>query len=160
MSYADLIADPAYTAKYTGSAIRVEIIEEQEQGQTSLVGFTAGINPTDDFEAVPIEEAGNDGVDEIAQGRHTLQASIPGFWSPERNDRLPTRQDFIGRKYLIREVIADERPQAGTIVNVYTGCVISRVSAPFGARGARTIDIAFLAERRYNGKQWAELTGT
>jgi len=85
--------------------------------------------------------------------------SIQGFWSAERNDKLPTRQSFIGKTYLVLEVIAEDRAGAGEVVNAYTGCVMNRLSSAHGARGPKTIDMTFLYERRYNGQEWADLNG-
>jgi len=85
--------------------------------------------------------------------------TVQAFWTPERNDILPTRQTFIGRKYTIMEKVAPGRTGEGAIVNVYIGCACSRVGQAHGARGAKTVDMAFTYERRYNGTEWATLTG-
>ena len=159
MPYNDFIATPEYPAKVSGAHIGVAIYDEALPAAPPILGGTTGINASDDLEGIPIEEAGNEGVDEIVQGRHTLQGSIQSFWSAERNDALPTRQSFIGKKYLILEIVADERVGAGEVVNAYTGCVITRVGNAHGARGPKTVDITFLAERRYNGLEYATLNG-
>lgn len=154
MPYADFASTPDYRSKHSGSAIAIEIYDE-DNPSSPLIGAATGINATDDFETIPIEEAGNDGVDEIVQGRHTISFTVQAFWSPQRNDALPTRQSFIGRKWTVIEKIAPGRPGAGEIVNVYTGAVNQRVGQAHGARGAKTVDLAFAAERRYNGQEWA-----
>jgi hypothetical protein len=159
MSYADFVATDDYRSKHAGSALAILIFNEDSPGPP-LISAATGINSTDDFETVPIEEAGNDGVDEIVQGRHTVSFTVQAFWTPERNDTLPTRQDFIGRKWTVMVVIAPGRPGAGNVVDVWTGCVLSRVGGAHGARGAKTTDLAFSAERRYSGQEWATLSGT
>lgn len=158
MSYSDFIDSESYLSKVSGSHIAVLLFKEDNPSDP-VIGGATGINHTDDFETIPIEEAGNDGVDEIVQGRHTGSCTIQAFWAARRNDRLPTRQAFIGNVWLIIEVIAPGRPGAGNVVNAYTGCVNSRVGGAHGARGAKTTDLAFTYERRYNGKEWAALTG-
>lgn len=158
MPYQDLIDDPAYPSRVSGAHIGVLIYEE---GVTSapIIGGSSGINHGDDFEGIPIEEAGNEGVDEIVQGRHSSQFTVQAFWSAERNDALPTRQSFIGRRWVVLEVVAADRPGAGEVVNAYLGCVMTGLRGAHGARGPKTIDMTFMCERRYNGKEWASLNG-
>ena len=159
MAYADFVASDEYQSKQSGSALHVLIIDEDDPTSV-VIGATTGINATDDFETIPVEEAGEDGVDEIVQGRHSGNLTVPAFWTAQWNDILPTRQNFIGKSYTIIERFGEDRPNAGTVINAYTGCKISRVGASNGARGAKTLDLAFAYERRYNGQQWATLTGT
>ncbi len=159
MAYADFVASDEYPSKPSGAEVAVLLYDESNVSDPIISG-TTGISSNDDFESIPIEEAGNEGVDEIAQGRHTNSVTIQGFWSAERNDQLPTRQSFIGKKYVVMEVIADDRANAGTVLNVYTGCVCNRYAQNHGARGAKTLDLGFLSERRYSGQEWATLTGT
>lgn len=158
MAYADLVASDEYQSKYAGAAIEVVIVDIANPG-SPIIGATAGINPADDFETVPIEEAGNDGVDEIVQGRHSGAMTIPAFFSPQYNDSLPTRQDFIGKTYTIYQRIAPGRPQAGAILNVWTGAKLQRYGIAQAARGALTVDLSFAFERRYKGEEWAVLAG-
>lgn len=158
MPYADFVADAAYDSRVSGAHVGVMIYEEGNLG-TPIIGGSSGINTRDDFEAIAIEEAGNEGVDEIVQGRHSLTFTIQGFWSAKRNDKLPTRQSFIGKRYLVLEVIAEDRPGAGEIVNAYTGCVCSGLGQAHGARGPKTIDMTFTAERRYSGQEYADKFG-
>lgn len=158
MAYSDFVADQEYPSKQSGSALHVLIIDEDDPTVT-VIGATTGINATDDFEVIPIEEAGEDGVDEIVQGRHSGNLTVPAFWTAEWNDSLPTRQTFIGKSYTIVEQFGEDRPNAGVIINAFTGCKLSRVGSSNGARGAKTFDLAFAYERRYNGQEWATLTG-
>ena len=155
MGYATFVASADYTSKMAGAALAIKLYDESNIG-APIIGGATGLNESDDFESIPIEEAGNDGVDEIVQGRHTCAGTIQAFWSPQRNDALPTRQTFIGKKFTIVVEIAPGRPGAGSIVDVFTGAVLNRRASAFGARGARTIDIAYMAERHYNGTEWAE----
>ena len=156
MAYADFVPLADFRSAHAGASIGIAIFDEDSPG-APLIGNVTGINSTDDFESIPIEEAGNEGVKEIAQGRHTISMTIQAFWTPERNDALPTRLNFIGRKYTIQEFIAPGRPGAGEVVNTYLGCVLSRNGQAHGARGAKTIDLAFQAEQRLNGQQWADV---
>lgn len=159
MPYSDFVASEDYASKQSGSALHVLIIDEDDPTQT-VIGATTGINATDDFETIPIEEAGEDGVDEIVQGRHSGNLTIPAFWTGQWNDTLPTRENFIGKSYTILEQFGEDRPNAGTVINAYTGCKLSRIGQSNGARGVKSFDLAFAFERRYNGQQWATLTGT
>lgn len=159
MAYTDFAASAAYRSKHAGAAIGIKIFNEASPSGVPMMGSASGISANDDFEAVAIEEAGNDGVDEYADGRHAGAATVQAFWDPERSDRLPTRQTFVGKRWTIQEVIAKGRDGEGTVVECYMGCVIQRVSMSHGARGAKTVDIQFAYRTRYNGVEWAEKAG-
>lgn len=158
MAYADFVATDEFTSKHSGSGVEIVIIDENNPAEI-IIGATSGINFSDDFETLPIEEAGNDGVDEIVQGRHSGTCSLPAFFTPRANDALPTRQSFIGKAFVILERVAVGRPGAGTVLMAYTGAKLSRLGGQQGARGVKTIDMAFTYERRFNGAEWAELVG-
>ncbi len=158
MGYADFQKLDAYATKRSGSHVGIVLFDESDPNNP-LIGAATGINATDDFETLPVEEAGEDGVNEIVQGRHTINITVNAFWSPQRNDKLPTRQNFIGREFTIMEVIAAQRASAGTPLNVYTGGKLSRNGTSHGARGLKTIDLAFQALRRFTGLEWATDNG-
>lgn len=161
-TYSEFRASPEYKSKHTGSAIKVVILLETDATQT-IIGAVTGLQYNDAMEAVGIEEAGNDGIDEIIQGRHSGNVSVSAFWTPEWNDTLPTRQTFLGSAggpYTILEMGSDDRPNmADVVVNAFTGCRIDNMSANVGARGPKTMDIRLLFTRRYSGSEWASLTG-
>jgi hypothetical protein len=156
--YADFEASDAYESKHGGAEIAI-VIYPSDDPTIPLIGAATGINATDDFETLRVEEAGEDGANEIVTGRHTIDFTVNSFWTPGRNDRLPTRQSFIGKEYTVMEVIAPGRSGAGTPVNVYTGAKLSRNGSSHGARGLKTTDLAFSALTRYNGAEWAALSG-
>ena len=158
-TYAEFVQSDAYQSKSPGAALEV-LIQNELNPAESLIGKTSGLNINEDFETLPVEESGNDGVDEIVQGRHQVTCSVPGFWSPAYGDNLPTRQDFIGKTWTIIKRIATPFPGAGTVVDVVTGAKLSSLANQTGARGLVTINMSFTAERRYNGKQWADISGT
>lgn len=157
--YTDYQAMDAYTARKSGSEIAI-VLYESTTPSSPLIGNLAGINASDEFETLPVEEAGEDGTNEIVQGRHSVSFNLNGFWTPEKEDLLPSRQNFIGRSFTAMEVIAGGRPGAGTPVRVYTGCKMSGYTAAHGARGLKTIDLRFSALRRYSGEEWSELAGS
>jgi hypothetical protein len=158
VSYAEFAGTDAFIEKKSGSHIGIVLYDEATP-TTPLIGAATGINATDDFETLPVEEAGEEGANEIVQGRHTINITVNAFWTPQRNDQLPTRQNFIGREFTIMEVIAPLRVGAGTPMNVYTGAKLSRNGNSHGARGLKTVDLAFQALRRYSGQEWADKTG-
>lgn len=159
MPYQDFQQSSGYGSKTAGASIEIILINESDPTK-SYVGKTTGMSWNDDFEALPVEEAGNDGVDEIVQGRHTTNFSIPAFYSPQFSDQMPTRQDFLGHKWTCLWRIASPYPNAGTVLQAHTGGVISNVSSQLGARGLVTSNLSFVAERRYSGKEWSDLTGS
>lgn len=161
MKYSEFKASDAYTQKHSGSGVRIALYKGSEAAP--LIESTTGINATDDFETLPVEEAGEDGVDEQVTGRHSGSGTLNGFWSPEREDKLPNRQNFIaegnGVEYTIMELAGDNRIGEDLPLRVFVGCKISRYGSGHGARGLKTIDLAFNYTRRYSGQQWADLTG-
>ena len=158
MTYAEFQGADSYVEKKSGAHIAIVMFDESTPTEP-IIGAATGINSTDDFETLPVEEAGEDGANEIVQGRHSVNLTINAFWTPQRNDKLPTRQNFINREWTVMEVIAPKRIGAGTPVNVFTGCKLSRNGTSHGARGLKTIDLALQAITRYSGKEWADKTG-
>lgn len=159
MAYDDLRNSPAYQSKVPGAATEVFIVEADDP-TSRLIGASTGINMNEQYETIPVEEGGNDGVDEFMQGRHDAGGTIGAFFTPEWNDRVPTRQDFLGREFIVFERYGPTFPNAGEILNVYVGVRINRVTLNSQARGARTFDVGFVFTRRYNGAQWAALAGS
>lgn len=162
MLYAQYQATEAYVQKTAGAGIRIAIYRATDP--KPLIASTTGINARDDFETVPIEEAGEDGVNEIVTGRHTGSGSLNGFFTPERNDILPSRQNFLesgnGIEYTILEVTGDRRVGTETngdavVLNAYTGVKISSYSHAVGARGVVGFDMAFTYTHRFSGEEWA-----
>lgn len=159
MGYADFKTTDDYPTKKTGAQIEVLILDEADPSDV-IIGATTGMSWNEDYENVPIEEAGNDGVDEIAQGRHTIGFTVPAFFTPEWNDSLPTRQTYKGKSYTVVEKIGPGWPGEGTVLNAIVGNRLNRIGSNTAARGAKTFDLAFTGKRRYNGDEWATLSGT
>lgn len=157
--YADYEAGDAFSTKKSGSHIRV-IVQDADDPSLTLIGAATGIQWSDNYEVNVVEEAGNDGADEIVQGRHAGSGSISAFFTPERNDKGLTRQDFIGRKVTIFEMVGVNREGEGTVLNAFVGAVVSGVNSGHGARGLKTYDQPFVYERRYSGREWADKVGT
>ena len=162
MKYSELQATAAYRDVPTGSGARI-VIYRVSDGAPVLIGSTTGLSGADDFEQVAIEESGEDGVNEIATGRHTGSANCSLFFRPELNDKLPTRDTFLGdgrgEEYTILRVVGDKRIGVNIPLDVYEGCKITRFGIEQGARGPITAQLSFLYIRRRNGKQWMEDTG-
>ncbi len=160
MGYAAFQADPKYASKEAGAFTAIAIENETDTADV-IRGATTGLNTSQAFEVLEVEEAGNDGVDENVQGRMTVSGSFSLILSPRYGDWIPTRQDFIGRIYTLREYIAkpDDDTFVGTTTRAVTGCVIESVQTTTGARGLKTANMSFKAERLYTGAEWAAKTG-
>lgn len=161
MRYSEYKGKDAYRQKHSGSAVRIVIYRASEPNKP-LIGNTTGINWTDQFEQLPVEEAGEEGVNEITTGRHSGSATVNGFFTPERNDKLPSRENFLdagtGGEYTIMEVVGNKREGVGVPLNVFVGSKINSYGSAHGARGLKTFDASFTYTHRYNGEQWATLT--
>lgn len=156
MSYAEFMGTDAYVAKYSGSAVGIVLVDNARPTE-QMIGAASGINVSDEIEILPVEEAGERGTNEITQGRIASSGTINFFWTPEREDKLPTRKSFIGKEYTLFEVVGEGRPGAGTILRVFEGVKIGRVSSSHGARGHKTGDISFQYIQRYSGAEWEGL---
>lgn len=158
MNYSEYKAKGAYIEKHSGSAVRIVIYRSSAPSQP-LIGATTGINWTDTFEQLPVEEAGEEGVNEITTGRHAGSATVNGFFTPQRNDSLPSRQNFLDEEtngeYTIMEVVGFKRQGVGTPLNVFVGAKINSYGSAHGARGLKTFDLSFTYTERFNGDQWA-----
>lgn len=153
-NYEEYQATAEYNSKQAGSAIEIQIINEADFADI-VIGAASGLNSSENMEALTVEEAGEDGANEIVQGRHDGSLSVTAFWTPRWNDSAPTRQTFIGRTFTIMERVGAKRVGEGAILNVYTGCTIRSVGHAVGARGLTTFDFSFVFKTRYNGKEWA-----
>ena len=159
MTYADFQASEVYQGKQAGAALHVTIVDSEDPTNV-LMGSVSQFQASDDFEALVVEEAGQDYPSEIAQGRVAGSGSCANFYSPEFMDRLPDSTDFVGRTFTVIESRSPVRePFEGTVLNSYHGVKINRVSHSFGARGLPTIDLAFIYEYRLKGKNHAERYG-
>lgn len=158
MTYADFQTTESFRTKKAGANFDVAIVNANDPADRVL-GAAAGLNFNDQFSTNPVEELGNDGVDEFTDGRHRGTGTVSAFWTPEWADRVPTRQNFIGRKYTIFNRIAQGREGAGTVVDVFTGSKINSVSSDIAPRGNRMINLGFDYARRYSGEEWAALAG-
>lgn len=168
MKYAEYQDTPAYLAAHPGAGLRFALYRADQT--EPLIGRTTGMSDNEPIELIPIEEAGNDGVDEIATGRHGPgTGSISLFWTPERNDKLPTRGSFLaeghGIEYTLlvmtgkNRVGTDNATGEGVVLDAYTGLKISSMSSQTGARGLRTQTLQVMYENRMNGAEWAAYAG-
>lgn len=166
MRYTEFADLPVYVDSQSGSAIRIIILEVGDDGSTPVfIGHSlTGVNWNEPIETLPVEEAGAEGVNEIVVGRiGPVTANVEGIWSPELNDRLPWRGDFLGagngREYLILEVLGDKRVGNKLPVNVFEGARLSGTASSHGARGLKQFSLPFIARWRWPGAEWAKRIG-
>lgn len=152
MAYADFQGDQVYRGAAAGAEYLLQIADEDDPS-VSFTGFS-GLSHTDSFEVIPVEEAGNDGVDEFADGRHNLSLQMNGFWKAVYNDNFfRTRQNFIGKSWTVMRK-RNRGAFAGTVVDVFVNFKIESYSSQQGARGAITFTMSGQASRRYSGAEW------
>lgn len=152
-------AAQAYPTKKAGAGVEVLVFDVLDP-TNPILGATTGVNYSDRFEQIPIEEAGKSGTDEIVSGAHSGSGSFSAYYTPQTADNMPTRNNFLTKEYQVIERIAIGRPGAGTVLAAYMGVKISDVSGQQGARGAKTMSFQFLYTNRMNGLEWAAITGT
>lgn len=159
MAFSDFQALPEFREKQSGAGVEILLFDADNPGGP-IMGAASSVNITEEFGVTPVEEAGNDGVDEFVQDRHTGRADISAFFTPLWAQSVPTRQSFIGKSYTVIERIAPGRAGAGTVVRALTKCRITGVSEGHGARGAMTTNLSLVFSRKYNGGEWAALGGS
>ena len=160
MGYADYQTTPQYANKQSG-ALHGMLIQNEADPTDKLQGATTGFNWNEDYEGIPVEEMGNDGVDEHVDGRMTVAGSFTMNASSKRVDALVSRSRHIGLRYTIIEYIAKSgNPDVvGTVVSAATKCKLTALSSQNASRGIRTISVNFAGSTRYTGAEWADLTG-
>lgn len=161
MNYSGFQDTKSYLEKRAGARLVIMFVEYLPGPPPEVrehIGFS-GISSGEDYEQIAIEEAGNDGVDEIVTGRHSGSANLNGFWSPEYNDTmLPTRNNFFGREFTVFIMTPKDDPDApDQVLDVFTGCKINRSGSQFGARGPRSFDLSVMFKQRYNGLEWSTI---
>lgn len=155
MAYADYTQLDAYQSKVSGSHVEIRLYRADQT--KPMISQSAGINVSDAYEVLQVEEAGDEKVEETVIGRHNGSGSLEAFWTAERNDALHTPENFLAveNEFTLQEVIARGRPGAGTVVNCYTGVYLSNISHSHGARGLKNMSFQFVYETHYNGLQWS-----
>lgn len=162
MKYSEYQATNAYDSKHSGSAVKVVVYKASDPSRP-LISNTTGINWSDDIEVLPVEEAGEEGVNEQVTGRISGAGTVNGFWSPKVNDQLPERDTFLaggeGEEYTVMEIAGNKRIGQDLPLNVFSGVKFSKHGSAHGARGLKTYDLAFSYTNRQSGLQWATATG-
>lgn len=161
--YATLLGSDQYDSKIAGSAVGVVLVNALDPSDI-VVGAATSFTASQQYEQVPVEEAGNDGVDEFVDGRHAGTFNLSAFYTPQWADKVPTRQQFIDREYVILKTIAPNRTKggsdiAGAVLDAYVGCKINAVASQHGARGAMMLDISGVFTRQYSPAEWSQLAG-
>ena len=157
-NYQDLVASPTYNSKVSGAAVGI-LFKPADDPATQVFGAVTDFNFQEGFGQNPVEEVGNDGVDEFVEDRHTGSGSASLFFTAKRSDELPSRQSFIGREFTVIRRMAPNRAQAGAVIDAFVGLKITNVSGGQAARGSMSMQISFVYTRRYTGEQWAALSG-
>jgi hypothetical protein len=159
--YSEFQNSAPYQAKHSGAGIEVVVLEEGNPNEEDgIVGAVTSINWNDSFEQIRDEQVGHLGATEVFEGIHSGNLSLAGFFIPAQNDRLPTYDTFVGKTYTVIERVGEGRAGEGTVINAAIGCKISQYGSNHAARGPKTINVTMEYVKRYNGEQWAKLTGT
>jgi hypothetical protein len=163
MGYTAFKADAAYTSKTAAAFIALALINENDSTDRLAGAFTGG-NVGDPFEVIPIEEGGNDGIDEYVQGRNgPVNVSVTMQLAPKYVDWLQSRNNYLGKRFTLLAYMEDRnKPDmewTGTVLWAVTGVVVSSIDINHGARGAVNCTVTGQGETKYTGDQWATKTG-
>ncbi len=122
-----------------------------------ILGQGTNLNWQDDFEIYPVEEWGTTGIDEFVPGKMRGSGSIGTLCIADINDNLPRRGNFVNAgPFTIQEIVADGRPNAGTIINQFEEVWLTVHSGNFGATGLAAKNVNFVYGKRTPG---AEIQG-
>ena len=161
MAYSDFKDGPTYASKRSGAGVGFLLVNALDASDVIVAAGTS-LNDRNDFETIPVEEAGNDGVDEHVQGRHSGSGSLALYFTAQANDKLPTRENFLGKVYTVLRFIANipGSDSPDTVLDAWVGVRISGINTQHGARGNLSIDASFVFTNHYNGEQYAEIASS
>jgi hypothetical protein len=158
MKYSEYKQTNDYKEAKSGSQLEILIIDEANP-KFSPLGRCSGLTWNESTEQNPVEEVGNDGVDEIVDGKMTYTFSLTSFLIPKQNDTELTRRNFKGKRFTILQVTSSKWPNAGVVISALTGCKFSGRGVSQNARGLVGNNVSGMACNRYTGEEWAALTG-
>jgi hypothetical protein len=159
MAYSDFVQSDGYNTKETGAAYSLVLIDVQNPSVPILEAM-GGINWADNFPDSPVEEAGNDRVEEFVKERHSGSGNCSFFHTPKRNDKMPTVETFLGRDFVIVQSVAPKREGAGNVINYFQGVSVTGYNSSHGARGLVNGSFSFNYIERKNGQEHADSYGS
>lgn len=148
------------TQKRSGFAKKVLIVDPPKTGTPEYVIVGAGSNFTwtDTFTLSGVDQYNQKFVDEVVFNRTELGAgTLAAFETVDLNDKLPTAKNPVVGPYLILDMVGDDQPDAGKVINAFKNAFISTVSGGFGgAPGPVAENINVIYSRRLNRKEYLE----
>lgn len=159
MEYSTFAGTPAYSSRLSGAMIDLLFVAEDNPAEKFMIGFS-GLSTNEGFEMIPIQELGNNIVEEIVAGQYTVGASVNGFWSPRYGDDfLPTTTNYIGRHYTMLVLGAEKSAMPGVVLEAYRGVRLSGVQTSVGVSGVRTFSATALGKDKVSGADFAAMMG-
>jgi len=119
-----------------------------------ILGRGTNFNWQDSFEVNPVEEYGKNGIDEFVPGKMRGSGSIGTLAIASINDSLPHRGNLISTgPFVVQEVVADDFPNAGTILNQFEEVWFTVHGGSFGPSGLAAKNASFVYGKRIPGAE-------
>jgi len=150
------------TQKRSGFAKKVVILDPTKAGSEQVVvGAGSNFTWTDTFTLSGIDEYNQMFVKEIIYNRMELGAGTLAAWeTADLNDKLPTATNPVVGPYAILDVVGDDQPNAGVVLNAFENAYISTVSGGFGAApGPVAENINVIYTNRLSGQEYKDKYG-
>jgi len=129
---------------YTGANVKYHAyIESYPNGpieaKAPFLARASSLSNNDNFPRIPVQEIGNDGTNEFADGQHTGSLQVGKFWGKNKVIKrfLPRRDKTNNITHLCKKTfcLVKYSTCTGTYLEKFTGCKISRVSQSVSANG-------------------------
>lgn len=124
-----------------------------------ILGRGNNVTWNDNFEIYPVDEYAKDGIDEFVAGRMGAgNGSIGTLFIASIQDSLPARDTFVNAgPFTMQILVADDRPNAGTILGQFEDVYFTVVGGSFSATGLAAQNVTFVYGKRIPG---ARIQGT
>lgn len=136
---------------HSGSGLRVII---RDPNGSKVLGRGNNFSWQDTFGILEVDEWGVDGIDEFVPGKHRGSGNLATLCIASINDSLPHRKNFVTLgPFTMQEVVADDRPNAGTILNQFEEVWFNVVGGSFAATGLAAQNVSFVYGKRTPGDE-------
>lgn len=105
-----------------------------------------GIDINVQIDVYEVNEWGKRVIEEFADGKFKISGSINTFYIPEQEDLLPDSQDFMGRRFLLLQRVAEGYAGAGIALKAWENVVLNSKDLS-SQTGLIRRNIRFLASR-------------
>jgi hypothetical protein len=135
---------------HSGAGLQAIILNADGE---KILGRGTNFTYNDNIEVNSVKEWGKRRVMEFVPGQMEGSGSLGTLFIADVKDNLPSTDDFIELgPYTILLVVAEGRPNAGTVMDQFEDVWFTVVGGQFGAAGLAAKNVNFVYGRRIKGK--------